>query len=76
MPKSFLAKTLYSKYLLTVPIIFDLLSAYGRDNIQILSRIINLIVKIEPKYLDDLKIGLQFMQKVSVRNYDKEEKLI
>lgn len=58
-----LADLLYSKYLMSIPMIFDLIVAYGKDNIQILSKIIQTIFKIEPKYKIDLKIGLQFVQK-------------
>uniref|UniRef100_A0A1B0GQR2 Uncharacterized protein n=1 Tax=Phlebotomus papatasi TaxID=29031 RepID=A0A1B0GQR2_PHLPP len=61
--REYLAKIIYSKYLISVPMIFDLLTIYGRTNACILKKIIDIILKIEPKYLSDLELALKFIQK-------------
>lgn len=43
---------------------FDLLTVYGRSNAQIIKRLIETILKIQPKYRNDLKEGLSFLTTV------------
>lgn len=83
MTKEQLADLLYDKFIITVPMIFDLLVIYGPDNSQIVRRIIETILKIQPKYRNDLKDGLNFLaltfntiqDKVNENNPDMYEDL-
>lgn len=43
---------------------FDLLTVCGRSNAQITKRLIETILKIQPKYQNDLKEGLSFLTNV------------
>lgn len=61
--KEHLAELLYSKFLISVPMIFDIIIAYGRPNVATLQRLITTIIKIERKYQNDLAEGLQFLVK-------------
>lgn len=63
MTKEQIANFLYEKYLLTAPIIFDLIAAYGRSNLAVLRQFIETAFKIEPKYQHDLIESLQFFVK-------------
>ncbi|XP_031628926.1 activating signal cointegrator 1 complex subunit 2 [Contarinia nasturtii] len=84
MTKEQLADILYDKFLITVPMIFDLLVIYGQDNANILRRVIETILKIQPKYRNDLKDGLNFLattfntiqEKVNENNPDTYEDLV
>lgn len=60
--KSYIADILYTKYIISVPIMFDMISTYGRSNLILLKRIFDTILKIEPKYETDLKLGLKYLQ--------------
>lgn len=83
MTKEQLADILYDKYLITVPMIFDLLVVYGSDNAQIVRRLLETVLKIQPKYRSDLKEGLNFLattfntiqEKVNENNPDNYEDL-
>lgn len=59
--KEHLAKLLYDNFLFSVPMIFDLLTVYGRSNAQIVQRLIETVIKIQPKYRNDLMEGLSFI---------------
>lgn len=61
--KDHLKELLYSKFLISVPMMFDLVVAYGPSNIGIITKIIQTISKIEPKYKNDLKLSFKFLQK-------------
>ncbi|XP_055298507.1 activating signal cointegrator 1 complex subunit 2 isoform X2 [Sitodiplosis mosellana] len=84
MTKEQLADILYDKYLITVPMIFDLLVVYGTENTQIVRRLLETVLKIQPKYRNDLKEGLNFLattfntiqEKVNENNPDNYEDLV
>lgn len=61
MTKEQLADLLYEKYLITVPMIFDILVIYGAENSHIIRRMLETVLKIQPKYTNDLKEGLKFL---------------
>lgn len=61
MDKEHLATLLYGKYLITIPIIFDLFSAYGRSNLNILRHMVTTLFTIQPKYQSDLADSLRFL---------------
>ncbi|XP_058834093.1 activating signal cointegrator 1 complex subunit 2 [Topomyia yanbarensis] len=60
--KEFLGELLYKHYLVSIPLLFDLLPVYGRDNKQVLTLMVQTIFKLQPKYGQDLKVGLKFLQ--------------
>ncbi|XP_055389936.1 activating signal cointegrator 1 complex subunit 2 [Condylostylus longicornis] len=60
--KEHLQELLYSKFIISIPLIFDLIITYGRVNREMLSRVIQTIFRIEPKYLNDLRLSLQYFQ--------------
>ena len=64
MKKDFLADLLYKNYIISIPLIFDLMTAYGKENQNVLTRVVQTIFKLQPKYFDDLKVGLQYFQSV------------
>lgn len=61
MGREQLAELLYGKYLITIPIIFDLFSVYGRSNGVILQHLINTLFSIEPRYQHDLAESLRYL---------------
>lgn len=84
MTKEQLADILYDKFLITVPMIFDLLVIYGSENTQIIRRMLENVLKIQPKYRNDLKEGLIFLsntfntiqEKVNENNPDAYDDLV
>ncbi|XP_053682700.1 activating signal cointegrator 1 complex subunit 2 [Sabethes cyaneus] len=61
--REYLGDLLYKHYLISVPLLFDLLPVYGRENKTVLTQMLQTIFKLQPKYWFDLKTGLQFLQK-------------
>uniref|UniRef100_A0A182MES9 CUE domain-containing protein n=1 Tax=Anopheles culicifacies TaxID=139723 RepID=A0A182MES9_9DIPT len=61
MEPEFYGQLVYKHFIITVPFLFDLISVYSRDNIDEISRIIDLILKLQPKYIQDLKQGLSYL---------------
>lgn len=84
MTKDQLANILYDKFIITIPMIFDLLVIYGAENAQIIRRIIDTILRIQPKYKRDLSDGLNYLgttfntiqDKVNENNPDTYEDLV
>lgn len=85
MPKEQLADILYDKFIITIPMIFDLLVVYGPENSQIVRRILETVLRIQPKYRNDLKEGLNFLattfntklkEKVNENNPDTYDDLV
>lgn len=64
--------------------IFDLLVIYGSENGQIIRRMLETVLKIQPKYRNDLKDGLNFLittfntiqEKVNENNPDNYDDLV
>lgn len=56
------AEILYKNFIINIPMLFDCLTLYGPSNKTLIQKIIETLVKIEPKYLNDLKIGIKFIQ--------------
>lgn len=61
MPKEKHAEILYGNFLISVPMLFDLISLYGHSNKDIVQKIFTTIIKIEPKYANDIKAGIKFI---------------
>lgn len=82
--KEQLADILYDKFIITIPMIFDLLVVYGPENSQIVRRILETVLKLQPKYRNDLKEGLNFLSttfstiqdKVNENNPDNYDDLV
>jgi activating signal cointegrator complex subunit 2 len=55
------AEILYDNFILTIPMIFDMLVLYGFSNKSLIHKIINTMLKIEPKYVKDMKSGIKFI---------------
>lgn len=63
MSKEFLGDFLYTNYLISVPMMFDLVIALGGgQNLGLLSKILTELFKIQPNYLNDLRNGLEYIQ--------------
>lgn len=75
---------MYDKFLITVPMIFDMLVIYGPENSQIINKFLDTVLKVQPKYRNDLKEGLNFLattfntiqDKVNENNPDTYEDLV
>lgn len=42
--------------------LFDMLTLYGYSNKSLMEKIVNTLLKIEPKYSNDIKMGIKFIQ--------------
>lgn len=62
MPKEKQAEILYKNFIITIPMLFDMVALYGYNNKNIIQRIFEMLLKIESKYLNDLKLGIKFIQ--------------
>lgn len=74
--KEHLADLLYSKFLISIPLILDVLVAFGPDNATVINRWINTIFSIQPKYKNDLTEALTMIGKtfdVIKSNINKNE---
>ncbi|XP_026467454.1 activating signal cointegrator 1 complex subunit 2-like [Ctenocephalides felis] len=60
--KLFLANLLYDYSLITIPILWDLIALYGVNNVTILTRFMETVFKLQPKYKDDLKVAYLFLK--------------
>uniref|UniRef100_A0A336KQ35 CSON012834 protein n=1 Tax=Culicoides sonorensis TaxID=179676 RepID=A0A336KQ35_CULSO len=60
--KDSLGEMLYTNYLISIPMIFDLLIALGQENQKVLNKIITQLLKIQPKYHNDLRNGIDYIQ--------------
>jgi activating signal cointegrator complex subunit 2 len=67
MTKEKQAEIVYKNYVITVPMIFDMIALYGHDNKDLLQKIISTILKIEPKYLNDFKTAIKFVQSTFIK---------
>ncbi|CRL02225.1 CLUMA_CG015438, isoform A [Clunio marinus] len=67
MSKEKQAEILYSNFIISIPMIFDLVTLLGSNNKTLLQKIIETLVKIEPKYLNDLKMGIKFIQSTFIK---------
>lgn len=56
------AKLIYDKFLITVPMLFDIIVIYGEANSTTVRRLIETLVKIQPKYQNDLIEALKHFQ--------------
>lgn len=64
MSKEFLGEVLYANYVISVPMIFDVIVALGAQNQGLLVKVIGELFKIQPNYLNDFRSGLEYVQLV------------
>lgn len=64
MPEDELAQTLYKNYLITIPLLFDVLVTYGTgtENVVIMRKLFKRIFQLQPKYNNDLINSLSFIK--------------
>lgn len=73
IPEEYLGDILYSNFLISIPMIFDMLVTYGTENRQTLSWIIHKVLSLQPKYLKDLGGGLHYIGKaIDVMKFEIE----
>lgn len=61
MSKEKQAEIIYSNFIISIPMIFDMIALYGYSNKNTLQKIIDTLLKLEPKYSTDLKVGIKFI---------------
>lgn len=57
---------LYEQFLLTVPMMLDICQIYGRENGEVVERIISTAIKLQPAYNDDLAMTVAFLTQVQI----------
>ncbi|CAF0817250.1 unnamed protein product [Didymodactylos carnosus] len=62
-PEGF-ADAIYDNYIFDIPRILDICSLYAINNKELLSKMINNIFKQQPKFLEDLKVGVNAIKDV------------
>lgn len=55
------AEIIYSNFIITIPMLFDLFTLYGYSNIGLIQKIMQTLIKIESKYSSDIKNGINFI---------------
>lgn len=63
MSKDKQAQILYENFVISMPLIFDMISLYGYANKDVMQKFVDTLVKIEPRYVKDLKAGLKILEK-------------
>lgn len=73
MDKDYHGQLIYDKYLMTVPIMWDLCQLYGRENDKIVERILSSAIKLNPLYSTDFKLSVAFLIDVFTNVEQKTE---
>jgi hypothetical protein len=61
MTKEKQADILYGNFIVSIPMIFDLIALFGYSNKDLLQKVLETLLAIEPKYQHDLKLGIKFI---------------
>lgn len=61
MSKEKQAEIIYKNFIISIPMIFDCLTLYGYSNKNLMQKVIETLLKIEPNYSTDLKMGIHFI---------------
>lgn len=74
MTEEGLAETLYTNYLITVPMLFDILVSYGtgKDNLGVLQQLFARIFQLQPKYKYDLMTSLEYIRSDCLQSVQRE----
>lgn len=74
MSEDDLAEALYKNYLITVPMLFDILITYGtgNENLPVLQALFKRIFKLQPKYKYDLLVSLKYIRSDCLQSVERE----
>lgn len=74
MTEEELGETLYKNYLITIPMLYDILVTYGtgKENLPLLQKLFARIFKLQPKYKYDLLVSLKFIRVDCLQGVEKE----
>lgn len=61
MSKEKQAEIIYQNFVISVPMIFDMVALYGYSNKSLLQKVVDTLLKIEPQYNNDFKMGIKFI---------------
>lgn len=61
MSKEKQAEIIYRNFIISIPMLFDMVTLFGYSNKNMLQKIIETLLKIEPQYSHDLKVGIKFI---------------
>lgn len=64
MTKEFMADLIYNNFIFTIPVLWDLCLTYGADNSRHMSKLMETVFTIQPKYQSDAIQALVFVQEV------------
>ncbi|KAL4705175.1 hypothetical protein ACJJTC_018421, partial [Scirpophaga incertulas] len=80
MTKEFMGDLIYNKFIFTIPIIWDLCLVYGVDNSRHLSRLLDSVFTLQPRYEADAGAAIAFVKEAFKyiilqvnKDYDSEE---
>ncbi|XP_072944768.1 activating signal cointegrator 1 complex subunit 2 [Epargyreus clarus] len=80
MSKEYMGELLYNNFVFTIPVIWDTCLAYGADNLRHVSRLLDAVFALQPRYERDAEYALGFVNEafkyiiLQVNNdYDSEE---
>ncbi|XP_075980422.1 activating signal cointegrator 1 complex subunit 2 [Anticarsia gemmatalis] len=62
MSKEYMAELLYNKFIITVPIIWDLCLTYGVDNTRHVARVLDCVFSLQAQYERDVLAALAFVK--------------
>lgn len=62
MTKEKQTEILYDNFVVSMPLIFDLIALYGYANKDLMQKFLDTLVKIEPRYIGDLKAGMKVIE--------------
>lgn len=74
MTRDELAETLYKNYLITIPMLYDILVTYGtgKENLPVLQKLFSAIFSLQPKYKYDLLVSLKFIRGDCLQGIEKQ----
>jgi activating signal cointegrator complex subunit 2 len=55
------AEIIYKNFIISIPMLFDMVTLFGYSNKSLMQKIIDTLLKIEPQYSHDLKMGIKFI---------------
>jgi activating signal cointegrator complex subunit 2 len=61
MSKEKQAEIIYKNFVISIPMLFDVVTLFGYSNRGLVQKILDTLLKIEPQYTHDLKMGLKFI---------------
>jgi activating signal cointegrator complex subunit 2 len=61
MSKEKQAEIIYKNFVISIPMLFDIVTLFGYSNKNLVQKIVDTLLKIEPQFTHDLKMGLKFI---------------